>query len=184
MLAMPSLLRLQLWLLRQSAPVLAAGLMCATGVLLWLLLAIEYQQRARQAATGLLRQSEAHIAHAPASRQQPGPEAFRAALGELPETTRLLQPVFTLAAKSGVEIARGDYQLLPDADGGFHVYRATLPLTGSYRAVREFSEQLLLALPFMSIDQLSLQRAHAGEAVLNARLSIAFYLTGRPGTRR
>lgn len=178
-------LRLQQWLARQSPPAVAARLLCTSGILLWLMWVVEYRQRTQEAAAEFVRQGE-RPSPTPSVRQQADTShaSFYVALGELEQAHSVLAPVFSLAEKTGVNIARGDYQLLSDTDGGFHVYRATLPLTGSYPAVRSFCEQLLLAAPFAAIDQLSLQREHAGDIVLKARLSLSFYLTERPGERR
>lgn len=178
-------LRLQQWLARQSPPAVAARLLCATGILLWLVWVIEYRQRPQAADAEPVRQGQGPSSATPVRQQADTSYAsFYAALGELGQGHRVLAPVFSLADKTGVNIARGDYQLLADTDGGFHVYRATLPLTGSYPALRSYCEQLLLAVPFAAIDQLSLQREHAGDIVLKARLSLSFYLTERPGERR
>ncbi len=183
----PTVLRLWLWLLRQSPAQLAAWTLCAGGTLLWLMLAVVYplrEQEAEAAIAATVARQARQPGPPPVVRQSEtdaGPEGFRAALGELSQVTRILKLLFALADKTGVSIERGDYQLLTDVADGFLIYRATLPLTGPYRAVRSFCEQILLTMPFVSVDQLLLQREHAGEAVLEARLSLSFYLTDPAG---
>lgn len=179
-------LRAQLWLQRQNAGLLVAGLLCAVGMLLWLQLAIVHEQRAHEAAAAARnsrerqQQSDTVGVHAQALT---APDRFFSALGELSEAPRLLKPLFSLADKTGVIIERGDYQLVTENAGGFHVYRASLPLSGSYPAVRAYCEQVLRAMPFASIDQLVLQREDAGEPVLKAKLALSLYLTDRAGVR-
>lgn len=179
-------LRAQIWLQRQNAGLLVAGLLCAVGILLWLQLAIIYERREPKTAApdGTLRERQRQSdIFALDAQAVTAPDRFFSTLGELSQAPRLLKPLFRLADKTGVIIERGDYQLVTENAGGFHVYRASLPLSGSYPAVRAFCEQTLLAMPFASIDQLVLQREHAGEPVLKAKLALSLYLTDRAGVR-
>lgn len=180
------LLRLQLWLRRQAPSGLLAALLCALGLLMGLQLAWVQQQRQREAAAAAhavqAQRRQAAAAHATAL---PAPEAerFHAMLGDPAQASQLLRPLFSLAERSGVVIERGDYQLIDEEAGGYLVYRANLPISGTYPSVRRFCEQVLRTMPFVSIDQLTLRREHGGEALLKVRLSLSLYLAGRAGAR-
>lgn len=103
-------------------------------------------------------------------------EAFYALLGQRADTERALKILFALAKKNELSLDAGEYQWQQDQASNTARYQMTLPVKGSYRAVRQFCAQVLLALPFASLDEMSLSRESASEDSVDATLAFTLYL--------
>lgn len=158
----------------------AAGLLTLAvfAILLWLL-----PQRAQQEK----RQANAL---AQLARPTPPPEVveatanrnlalFYASLGEAHYAEQQVKTLFALAAKAGLTLKQGEYLRTVDTAGRFLRYQVILPVKGNYRAVWQFSQQALAAIPFASLDEMSFKRDTIGEAGLDARLRLTIYLDQR-----
>ncbi len=86
-----------------------------------------------------------------------------------------LKLMFSLSEGIGVELARGEYRLETDKTLKLTRYQLTLPVTGSYPAIKTFIGKVLQDIPSASIDTLSLQRRAASEELLEAVLRISFF---------
>jgi hypothetical protein len=182
--------RLQIW--RWGPALGSALLLCALGAAAWayaLLLQAPAEAASRQALA--LAQAAAEQAPPPtpaetaavaAQSLQSGDgarlAAFYASLGERPLASGYLQTFFDLAAQAEVALDQGDYKWAPGAD--VQRYRIELPVKGSYPALRGFVEQVLLRLPFVALDELSVKRETVGDETISATLAFTLFL--RPGS--
>lgn len=101
---------------------------------------------------------------------------FYEALGERSEVERYLKAMFAIAAHTGLSLDQGEYQAQADKNSSTYRYQILLPVKGSYGAIRRFCEQTLLALPFASLDEMSVKRESVGENALDVNLRFTFYL--------
>ena len=102
------------------------------------------------------------------------------ALGQRHYAEQHLKMLFTLAHKNSVVISAADYKTTVDPDSQIIRWQITFPAKGTYPALRQFCEQVLLAMPFASLDELHFQRETIASAALDARLRFTLYLTDIP----
>ena len=170
----------------------AALALCAVGIAAWayvLLLQSPAEAASRQALAQAQAVAEsaappmpADTAAATAQALQSGDgerlAVFYGSLGERSLASGYMQTIFELAAQADVALDQGDYKWAPGAD--VQRYRIQLPVKGSYRAIRGFAEQVLLRLPFVALDELSVKRDSVGDETISATLAFTIYL--RPGS--
>lgn len=106
---------------------------------------------------------------------------FEAALGERRNAEQGVKTLFKLAGQSGLSLRQGEYKAAYDRNARLHTYQVTLPVKGSYGAIWQFALGALRAIPFAALDEISFKREAIGEANVEARLRLTFYLTERPG---
>lgn len=106
--------------------------------------------------------------------------AFRATLGDIHQADEALKTIFAEADRQLLVLDQAEYRLAYDKAGGFYAYSVRLPVKGGYLALRIFCEQVLLALPYASLDEIDFKRRAAGETDLDARLHFTLYLAGPP----
>jgi len=106
--------------------------------------------------------------------------AFRAALGDIHQADQALKTIFAEADHQLLVLDEAEYRLTYDKAGGFYAYSIRLPVKGSYLALRMFAEQVLLTLPYASLDEIAFKRRAAGETDVDARLHFTLYLAGPP----
>lgn len=112
-------------------------------------------------------------------------ERFYANLGQQAYLEQQVKALFAIAAKNGLVLSQAEYKPGYNRHGRFHTYQVTFPLKGQYLAIRSFCEQVLIAIPFASLDGMELKRDTIASAALEARLRITFYLAGaQPGMPR
>jgi len=162
------------------AMLLAAGAAVAG---LWLVPQLRAQHAAGQVA--LAKAQRLHDA-APASAasalmpslppNQQHLQDFYDLLGETRYAEQQVKTLFAIAAKNGLTLNQADYKLAYDKNGMFHTYVISLPVRGPYAAIRPFCEQVLLAVPFASLDQIDFKRESINDQNLEAKLRITLYL--------
>lgn len=86
-----------------------------------------------------------------------------------------LGALWSLAREQGLALRRSEFRAVSDASLGLARYRITLPLEGSYPALRGFIEQALLRDPALSLDRLRLDRADPTSPVLRAELQLSLW---------
>lgn len=96
-------------------------------------------------------------------------------INEIPE---LLKKLNDNAAKRGVNSERASYHLT-DKDGQRRI-EVSLPLKGSYPALRSYLRDALTLTPVTSLDEVSLQRTQAGDPLINANIRISYYFAASP----
>ncbi|SFI21999.1 hypothetical protein SAMN04515618_1148 [Collimonas sp. OK307] len=181
-------LRLRLTLIRYGWGNSFAAVLCVLGALAWLwgLPQLKAQANTRNAALLYVHKA---LGAAPATVPEPAPSKagqrlhdFYDTLGEQHDTERQIETMFALAAKNGLILSQAEYKLTYDRNGRFRTYRILLPLKGSYSAIRQFCEQVLLSIPFVSLDEMHFKRESIANPQLEAKLHFTVYLnTQRDG---
>ena len=85
-----------------------------------------------------------------------------------------LNQVFTSAKRFNIQLPRGDYQTKKDATAPLAIVTATYPLNADYAAIRDFTADVLLAVPNASMDELRMSRSTAGSNVLESVVRFSF----------
>ncbi len=114
--------------------------------------------------------------------QAPPPARWQTFIGQLPEPRQLgedLHQVFKLAARHGVQLPRGEYQLQHDAQAQVTMFVASFPISESYGQMRGFMAEVLNSLPHVALDDLAMERDAADQAVIGARLKFTFLYQDR-----
>jgi hypothetical protein len=106
---------------------------------------------------------------------------FEAALGERRNAEQGVKTLFKLAGQAGLTLRQGEYKTAYDRNARLHTYQVTLPVKGNYGAIWQFALGALRAIPFAALDEISFKRDAIGEATVEARLRLTFYLTERQG---
>lgn len=134
--------------------------------------------RVQARADGLERRAAAVRSGAEAAPQGPAARRakFFAALPARDDVTQHVERIYAAAALEQLSLAHGEYTAADVAGTGLVRYRITLPVKGSYRQVRRFVDAATAALPGLTLDDLSLQRPHAGEAQVEAKVQLSLYL--------
>ena len=101
---------------------------------------------------------------------------FYATLGERRGVEHQLKQVFALAERHGLALRQGEYRATNDRNAKLVAYQVNLPVKGSYGAIWEFAMDVLRAIPHASLDDVAFRRDSVGEAGVEARLRLTFYL--------
>lgn len=131
-------------------------------------------EAARRAARTPLPMPAAPVAPPPTSDQNL--QDFYAALGQPRQVERQLKEVFALAARHGLSLQQGEYRSSTDRNARLVTYQVNLPVRGSYGAIWEFAMDVLGAIPHASLDDVAFRRDSVGQAGVEARLRLTFYL--------
>jgi hypothetical protein len=118
----------------------------------------------------------------PAANVQSVPEVqqigeFIAAFPPMSQNSSDLNEIFQSAKRRNIQLARGEYQLKDDANTPLVVLIATFPVSAGYGPTKEFTADVLRALPHVSLDELRMTRSAAGVSALES--SIRFSLVYR-----
>ncbi|MDC8757633.1 hypothetical protein [Janthinobacterium fluminis] len=171
-----ALLGARLLLRRLGPAACGAAALCVLGAGAW---GWAWQQRA---ALARLATRPAAVAPAPpAAAAGPSGAAanlalFYDTLGQRRYAEQEVGRLFALAAKSGLSLRQGEYKFAYDQASGVHTYQAVLPLKGSYRAVWQFGLEVLRAVPYAALDDISFRRESIADPAPEARLRLTFYL--------
>jgi hypothetical protein len=102
--------------------------------------------------------------------------AFYHALGERRYAEQQVKTLFAVAAKTGLALNQAEYRLSTDKQGRFDTYQITVPVKGNYGAIHRFYEEVLLAIPFASLDQMNFKRDAISNNIVEAQLHFTLYL--------
>jgi hypothetical protein len=166
-----------------------AALLALAGAACWLAWIPAQHSDANAQATAIERQRMALRAPRVARRETPAAPAqanlmaFYAALGTRQHAERQIGTLFELARKSGLVLSKGDYTWAYDRNSQVYAYQVLLPVAGPYGAVRRFCEQVLLTIPYASLDEITFKREAIGSGSLDARLRFTLFLTDVPTVR-
>jgi hypothetical protein len=179
------LLRARLALARFTPIELASGAVVAAVLALGLVVlpAVSGQRAASEAATRDLRQRAA--ARPVAAASAPAPDLverrlhdFYATLGDVEHSEDALRTLFAAADQRRVVLDQAEYKLAYDQRGRFYTYSVLLPVVGDYASIRAFSEQVLLAMPFASLDEMDFHRDDIAQTQLKAKLRFTLHFNG------
>jgi hypothetical protein len=106
--------------------------------------------------------------------------AFYAALGDAGHTEEVVTRLFQVAAETGVVLDKAEYKPARDTTGRFETYTIILPVKGDYARLRRFCEQVLLAVPYASLDDMRFKRGSANEQGVEASLRFTVFLRPSP----
>lgn len=101
---------------------------------------------------------------------------FVAAFPLLSQSPGDLDAVFQSARRHNVQLPRGEYQLKQDASAPLWIYTATFAVRTNYGAVKNFTADVLEALPNASMDELRMNRSASGSTELESviRFSLVY----------
>lgn len=115
---------------------------------------------------------------------QPRPAAPVASLSErLPTGEAAPEAVarlFAAAGHAGLHLREGGYRVVAQPGGVLRRYQITLPLSGTYPAIRAFLAESLERRPDLALDSLSLRRENIGSPEVEARLGLTLFLREAP----
>ncbi|MBV8125076.1 MAG: hypothetical protein JO370_13495 [Paucibacter sp.] len=122
-----------------------------------------------------------------AAQTSTGLDPLLSLLGEGDRVEQYVKEVFATAHESGIDLGAGEYRWAREAHAETDRYQVRLPVKGSYASIRGFCEQVLVKLPFASLDDFSLKRESIGDAEVEAQLQFSFHLhasaAGQAGTK-
>ena len=95
------------------------------------------------------------------------------------EVPQRLQEIISHAAREGLRVPRGQYQAQKAEPGGLPLvrYTITLPINGSYTAVRTFAERARRDIPGLALTQLSFSRESIQAAEALSTVEFTLWLT-------
>ena len=125
----------------------------------------------------------ARIAQMKTVPQQETPEtqlaAFYQFFPDFAATPDLLEKLYAAAETSGIVLEQGEYRLASSKEDKLERYQVTLPVRGSYPAVRKFLGRVLADLPAASLDSVSFQRQKVGDTQVESQIKLTLYLGGK-----
>ena len=81
-----------------------------------------------------------------------------------------LTAIFAGAARHGIVLAKGEYQLKAEPGSPFVAYTATFPVHSQYGPTKAFAADVLRALPHAALDEIRISRESAGTEVLDSQV--------------
>jgi len=181
-------LQLRIGLIRMGLipGVIAISLLFGVATWGWLAINVRDQElqehtlaQARQAPSVTL---AASVVEREGAAEQNNLRKFYDALSDRAEAEQSLKTLFGIAEKAGLNLDQGEYKWQLDKNSNTYRYQILLPVKGPYGAIRRFCEQVLLALPFASLDEWSLKRESVGDDALDVNLRFTLYLKDVPHT--
>jgi hypothetical protein len=154
--------------------IVAAGVEITTGYWQWQALLAELESSQQQ-----VRQLK--LAATPSAKETAALETERAMQSEkLVEAD--LNNIFEIAFKNELELPQGDYQWSVDPNSQFRKYQISYPVVGEYRNIENFVTQVLLALPWASLNSYEIRRNSVTDTEVEADLTFTLYFDGRAET--
>ena len=122
----------------------------------------------------------ARLAHMKTQPQLVTPEtqlaAFYRIFPDFAATPDLLEKLYAAAEASGIVLEQGEYRVVPGKEDKLDRYQVTLPVRGTYPAVRKFLGRVLADLPAASLDSVSFQRQKVGDMTVESQIKLTLYL--------
>lgn len=132
--------------------------------------ALERDAQSRESLSETDRISRA--SHEPAERVH----SFESMLGSPQQLPSTIQMVFDAARDQGLVLSEGAYSLSQNQQGRYRVYKMDVPVTGAYEQVRDFAERVLLAVPFVALEEIRFRRKSVSTSRVDVNVRLAFYL--------
>lgn len=179
-------LKSRLWLTRFGWGNSIACALCLLGLTGWLGVVpyLSAESSRQQIALDQARQNLERVKILPMPKPQPlnaeRVANFRDALGEKHHVEQQLKVFFAAAKKHGLTLNQAEYRSAFNQAGHFHTYQVVLPVRGSYGSIRAFCEELLLTIPFLSLDELSFKRDAIANRTLETKLRLTLYVSDAP----
>ena len=112
-------------------------------------------------------------------KQQQSPTDFLNAMQKDKLVESDLNRIFEIAFKNDIDLPQGDYQWTVDPLSSYSKFQITYPVVAPYSSVEKFVTQVLLEMPWMSLNTFDIKRNAIGDAEVNADLVFTMYF----GTR-
>jgi len=93
-----------------------------------------------------------------------------------------LNRMFEIAFKNEIDLPQGDYQWTMDPNTGYSKFQITYPVVGPYSDIEKFVTQVLLEMPWMSLNTFDIKRNRIGDADVNADLVFTMYFASKLNT--
>jgi Tfp pilus assembly protein PilO len=90
--------------------------------------------------------------------------------------TEILASIYAAAAHNNLALETGEYKRLTDNSQKLVRYQAIFPIKGSYIQIRQFMDDVLTALPSVSLDDVSFKRESIGSGTLDARVKLTLFM--------
>ncbi|MEN3111477.1 hypothetical protein ACFONG_08585 [Uliginosibacterium paludis] len=101
--------------------------------------------------------------------------SFREVLVMQDATPTQLRVIHQKASELGLQPGQLDMRRQQDGQGVFSQLQVTMPLKGSYLAVKRFCGDLLEYMPSVSIDQISIKRDDTRPDVVDAQIALSLW---------
>ncbi len=162
----------ELWFASVGRWPVALAVVLAVPALLWAVVpATERQARQQQLLAQGERAAPLPVAAAPAGAETLA--AFEKNLATDADVDRLMRQIWQHGGAAGLHMNKVDYRVETDAGGGFKRLLVTLPLSGTYPAVKSFAFTLMAAFPTLSLDKLDIKREHAAQGEVETTLHMS-----------
>jgi len=102
-------------------------------------------------------------------------ERFMSTLGDPQHSDQQIQSLFAIAKGLQLTLPQGSYRFNCDSGNEVCRYRIELPVRGSYVRIRSFLDELLMVIPFASIDDLTFKREAITDEDIDVRVSLSLY---------
>jgi Tfp pilus assembly protein PilO len=96
-------------------------------------------------------------------------------LESAPDATDWLAKLHAIGAATGVQLRAASYRT-HDTEGRIVRYEVALPVSGSYRQIRQFLGRSLSEIPAMSVDQLALKRESREDNAVQGELRLTLHM--------
>jgi hypothetical protein len=100
---------------------------------------------------------------------------FEQRLASDEDVSRLQRELWRQGASAGLQMNKVDYRNETDANGQFSRLAITLPMTGSYPAVRKFIFSLMADFPGLSLDKLDVKRDQAASGLVETTVHLTLF---------
>lgn len=158
-----------------------SGLTLLVNLFLWLLVVPSFQkeittQHQRLTALQALGQVTPAAEASPPDANVRNLALFEATLTDHTRQATILQSLFAMAKKQGLSVAQATYKNTHHPKNYYNTTQITLPLRGSYGAIRRFSMEALTKLPYCSIEEIAFKREGIGTDQVEAQLRMTLWL--------
>jgi hypothetical protein len=103
------------------------------------------------------------------------PEKWAASLPDADIALRFLESVQNEAQQRSLQIEATEYRRETLLGGRVLRYRVSMPVRGTYPALRAWLEEIMYRFPTMALDELTLRRDGEGNATLVGRVQLSHY---------
>lgn len=87
--------------------------------------------------------------------------------------------IYAAADKEGLELPKGEYRLVRGLQGQIATFQAVFPIRGTYPQLRRFIAVVLNEFPFVSLDDLRLEKQRAADPAIDSQVKLTVYLRAK-----
>lgn len=172
-------LQVELWLVSLPKWPLALVAVSLTTLALWTLILPSAQREAALAANRLKGIARSPLLDQPSNsiaKQPDNLSAFDERLASPEVVSNLMLQIWKQSREGGLILSKVDYRSEWDAAGRFGRLSMTLPISGTYPAIRKFIFSLMADFPALSLDKLDLKREQPEVAVVESTVHLTLLI--------